>query len=160
MATAKDVLREELVLLNYEAGGRDEVLQALAALLLEDGATKDTYLAALLKREAEFPTGLPTEGIKVALPHAGAEHVNYSALAVAILSSPVKFYRMDEPQTELDVEVVLMLANADPNEQVQTLRRLCEMFGEPEALQALKAAGTASDVVRLLRQGCEVSDAA
>ena len=153
MPSTKEVLREELVLLNHKAGRAEDVLRAMAKLLYDDGAVKDTYCDAMLEREKEFPTGLPTQEIHVALPHAGVEHVHYSAMAVAVMARPVKFREMGAPDNELDVEIILMLANADPDEQVQTLRKLVELFDEPAALHALKAAPTSAEVVRLLKEG-------
>ncbi len=154
MSSSKDVLREELVLLEYEARSAEDVLQALVDILHNDGAVKETYFDAMLAREKEFPTGLPTEGIKVALPHAGVEHVNYSALAVATLKHPVEFGEMGGlPESRLNVEIVLMLANADPEEQVQTLRKLVDMFDEPGALLALKSAKNPAEAVHLIREG-------
>jgi PTS system galactitol-specific IIA component len=155
MSQSRDVLREELVLQNVQADCAEDALRALADLLFRDGAVKATYCDAMLQRETEFPTGLPTQEIKVALPHAGVEHVNYSALAVAILARPVKFCEMGTPDNELDVEIILMLANADPAEQVQTLRRLVDLFDEPASLHALKAAQTPAEVVRVLREGSQ-----
>jgi PTS system galactitol-specific IIA component len=153
MSVTRDVLREELVLLNYEADSAEDVLRALADLLLADGAVKDSYYEAMLTRERAYPTGLPTEEVKVALPHADVEHVNYSALAVATLARPVTFREMGAPDNELDVEIVLMLANADPDEQVQTLRKLVDLFDEPASLHALKDAQTPAQVIDLLRSG-------
>jgi PTS system galactitol-specific IIA component len=143
-------LKEELILLAYEAESREDVLHALADLLYQHGAVKASYHDAVFAREKQFPTGLPTQDIKVALPHAGVEHVNYSALAIAILQHPVSFYQMDDPDHQLDVEIVLMLANAEPNEQIQTLRQLCELFDEPEALRDLKMAQSPKEVINII----------
>ena len=153
MPETMDVLRDELVLLGYRAQSAAEVLQAMAAVLYEDGAIKDSYYPAMMEREQQYPTGLPTEGIKVALPHAGVEHVNYSALAVAVLDPPVAFCQMDDPTCELPVEIVFMLANADPEEQVQTLRMLVDMFDEPESLRRIRDARTPAEVVDQMREG-------
>jgi galactitol PTS system EIIA component len=154
--SAMDAIREDLVLLDYNAAGRDDVLRALANLLFISGATKETYCQAMLDREMLYPTGLPTEGIKVALPHADAEYVNFSALAIATLRNPVKFQEMGgEPDSLLDVEIILMLANADPHEQVETLRTLVDFFDEPSALESLKGAETPAELVALLRDGYE-----
>jgi PTS system galactitol-specific IIA component len=125
----------------------------MADVLYRDGSVKDTYFDAMLERERAYPTGLPTQEVKVALPHAGVEHVNYSAMAVGILAHPVKFGEMGAPDNELDVEIVLMLANADPDEQVQTLRKLVDMFDEPASLLALMAAGSPAEVVKLMKDG-------
>jgi galactitol PTS system EIIA component len=152
-ANQKEVFREELVLLHPAADCAETVLRALADVLYKDGAVKESYFDAMLAREKLYPTGLPTEQVKVALPHADVEHVNYSAMAVAILSQPVQFCEMGTADSPLDVEIILMLANADPAEQVQTLRRLVEMFDEPASLVALRDAQTPAEVVSLMRSG-------
>jgi PTS system galactitol-specific IIA component len=149
----KSVFRNELVLLQYPAADAEDVLRALADLLHRDGAVKDTYCEAMLERERAYPTGLPTEGIRVAIPHAGVEHVNYSAFAIATLASPVRFGEMGgRPEDQLDVQIVMMLANADPDEQVKTLRKMVDMFDEPESLKALMAAEAPAEVVRILSE--------
>jgi PTS system galactitol-specific IIA component len=154
MANLKDVFREELILLNYQAKDAEDVLRALADRLLEDGAVKDTYFQAMLDRERAYPTGLPIEGIKVAIPHADVEHVNYSAFAIATLLQPVKFGEMGAGlDSLLDVQIVMMLANADPDEQVKTLRKLVDLFDEPGSLQAIMTATSPVEVVKILREG-------
>ena len=59
------------------------------------------------------------------------------------------------PEDLLDVKIVMMLANADPDEQVKTLRRMVDMFDEPATLQALVESKTPAQIVTLLRSGYE-----
>ena len=129
------------------------MLKALADRLFEDGSVKETYFEAMLKRERSYPTGLPTDGIKVAIPHAEVEHVNYSAFAIATLPEPVKFGEMGAgPESTLDVQIVMMLANADPEEQVKTLRKMVDLFDEPDSLQAIMVANSPKEVVDILKE--------
>lgn len=112
MTDKKEVFREELILLNYEAKDAEDVLRALADKLFEDGSVKDTYFQAMYNRERSYTTGLPTEGIHVAIPHAEVEHVNYSAFAIATMPKPVEFGEMGAaPDYTLDVQIAMMLAN-------------------------------------------------
>jgi len=149
-----EAIREDLALVHYPAASRDDILRTLADLLFRCGATKDSYCQAMLDREALYPTGLPTEGIQVALPHADSIHVNFSALAIATLRNPVQFQEMGaDSDSLLDVKIVLMLANANPDEQVETLRTLVDFFDEPTALETLMNAQTPAQVVTLLREG-------
>ena len=153
MSNAKEVFREELVLMNFKANDAEHVLRSLAEILKEDGSVKDTYFQAMFDRERLYPTGLPTEGIKVAIPHAEVEHVNYSAFAIATLPEPVKFGEMGgAPEDTLDVQIVMMLANADPEEQVRTLRKMVDLFDEPESLEAIMAAKTPKEIVKILNE--------
>ena len=152
--SAIDAIREDVALVHFPAKSRDDILRNLADLLYRCGATKDSYYQAMVDREELYPTGLPTARIRVALPHADAIHVNFSALAIATLQNPVQFHEMGgEPDSVLDVEIVLMLANADPDEQVETLRTLVNFFDEPSALESLMNAQTSSQLVTLLREG-------
>jgi len=153
MTDKKEVFREELVLLNYQAKDAEDVLKALADRLFEDGSVKETYFQAMLDRERLYPTGLPIDGIKVAIPHAEVEHVNYSAFAIATLPKPVKFGEMGAASDcFLDVQIVMMLANADPEEQVKTLRKMVDLFDEPDSLDALVAAKTEDEIVIILKE--------
>ena len=153
MNNSKEVFRKELVLLNYQAKDAEDVLKALADKLFEDGSVKETYFQAMLDRERLYPTGLPIDGIKVAIPHAEVEHVNYSAFAIATLPTPVKFGEMGAgPDSFLDVQIIMMLANADPEEQVKTLRKMVDLFDEPDSLDAIMAAKTTDDIVEILKE--------
>nr|MBC7244520.1 PTS sugar transporter subunit IIA [Chloroflexota bacterium] len=144
-------LDEKLVCLNVRAADSDTVIRKLAEMLYACGAVKDSYGGAVCKREQQFPTGLPTRGVYVAIPHAEAEHVNYTAIAVATCSPAVPFGNMADPEEKLPVELVIMVAVADSSQQVKMLQRLAEAFGEPETLLALKEARTPAKVVSLLR---------
>jgi mannitol/fructose-specific phosphotransferase system IIA component (Ntr-type) len=45
---------------------------------------------------------------------------------------------MADPDEGLDVMLVFMLANRNPEEQIQTLRNLAMLFGQPEKLIELR----------------------
>lgn len=145
-------LDEKLICLNLAAADKETVIHKLAALLNACGAVGPEYGRAVCERERVFPTGLPTRGVCVAIPHADAEHVRFSALALASCASPVAFGNMGNPDETLPVELVILLAVADGKEQVQVLRQLAEAFGEPHILQALRAARTPEEVIRILRE--------
>ena len=149
---------ESLVALNMQCRSREEVLKKLCDLLYQEGAVGKDFFQAAWEREESFPTGLPTEGVKVALPHPGTEYVNYSALAVGILKNPVEFRNMANPDEILEVEMVFLLANDDPKGQVDLLKRLALLFGQPDKLAKLKAMQSPSDVVAMLKT--ELSDKA
>ena len=57
---------------------------------------------------------------------------------MGILEQPVKFRNMADPDEQLDVHIVIMMANSNPTEQIDTLRNLAELFGEGEKLVELQ----------------------
>jgi PTS system galactitol-specific IIA component len=132
------VLSENLIALDFKAADSRTVIDALAGLLVEQGLVTLDYAEQTYKRELNHPTGLPTKPFCIAFPHAGAEGVCQSALAMASLRSPVMFKNMADPDENLPVLLVFMLANRQPEEQIQTLRSLAVLFGQPEKLESLR----------------------
>ena len=83
--------------------------------------------------------------------------VNQSALGVAVLHQPVKFQNMADPDEDLDVLLVFMLANREPEEQIQTLKNLAVLFGQPEKLVELRDQATLQGVESWLRRELRLS---
>ena len=143
---------ESLIAFDLQAAGAQEVIDLLAAKMHAQGLVAADYGAQTWARENAHPTGLPTQPFCIAFPHADAEGVNQSALGVAILSEPVKFQNMADPDEALDVLLVFMLANREPEEQIQTLRNLAMLFGQSEKLVELREQTTLQGVESWLRR--------
>jgi PTS system galactitol-specific IIA component len=143
--------QESFVITNFEASHPDEVISELAGCLHQAGMVDANYGQATIDREIAHPTGLPTRPFPIAFPHADADGVKQSALAVACLKKPVPFRNMGDPDEILPVEIVIMLANKSPEEQIQTLRNLAELFGEAEKLAELKGLSEPCGIVDWLK---------
>lgn len=144
-------LQESFIFVDLEAQDAKEVINALSDSLFEAGLVAEGYGKATIEREGKHSTGLPTRPFPIAFPHADAAGVNESALAVATLKNPVGFKNMADPDEELPVELVIMLANKSPEEQIQTLRSLAELFGDPEKLSELRNLVKEKDIVKWLK---------
>ncbi len=138
----------ELVLPQCEARTSEEVVKALCGLMEARGMVKDTYCGAVLRRERDYPTGVPTAFYDVAIPHAPSEHVLQPGFAVAQLKEPVKFYSMGDAEQELQVRVVFLLAIQDPNSQLEMLKALMGTFEDEGVMKALADARTAEEIAR------------
>ena len=86
------MLSDKIILLDEAAADNQEALGKIADQMTRSGAVKDSYKSAILKREVDFPTGLATVNIGIAMPHTDAEHVNYDQLGVLRLREPVSFF--------------------------------------------------------------------
>jgi len=87
-----------------------ETLKRVSEYLYNKGLVKETYVESLLKREKEFPTGLQSEkGVGVAIPHADIEHVLEEAFVAIFPTKTLHFHKMDEPEKEIPVDLVLLL---------------------------------------------------
>lgn len=149
---------ESLIALNLEAPDCHAVIDVLASKLHAQGFVVEEYGQQTYQRELEHPTGLPTKPFCIAFPHADAQGVLASALALATLAKPVAFRNMGDPDEELPVSLVLMLANREPEEQIQTLRNLALLFSKPDKLVALRDQPTARDAAACLRAELHLED--
>ncbi len=148
---------ESLIAFDLHVKEAKEVIDFLADSMHAQGLVAADYGAQTWARELNHPTGLPTTPFCIAFPHADAEGVNRSALGVAVMHQPVKFQNMADPDECLDVNIVFMLANRDPDEQIQTLRNLALLFGQPEKLVELRDQTTLHGVESWLRRELRLS---
>ena len=148
---------EKLIAFDLQAEDAKEVIALLAGKMHAQGLVSAEYGAQTWAREMIHPTGLPTKPFCIAFPHADAEGVNRSALGVAVMRQPVIFQNMADPDEGLDVMLVFMLANRDPEEQIQTLRNLAMLFGQPEKLLELRDQSTLQGVESWLRHELSLS---
>jgi PTS system galactitol-specific IIA component len=114
--------------------------------MLKGGYVKTSYLAAVLEREEKMPTGLQTQAYGIAIPHSDPEHVNCSAIAIALLDQPVLFKNMADPTEDVPVQLVLMLAIAEKGSVTSVLARLAEAFLNPAIMNHLSAMKTAQQL--------------
>jgi PTS system galactitol-specific IIA component len=148
---------ESLIAFDLQAKDAREVIDLLAAKMHTQKLVTSEYGAQTWAREITHPTGLPTKPFCIAFPHADAEGVNQSALGVAVLHQPVKFQNMADPDEDLDVLLVFMLANREPEEQIQTLKNLALLFGQPEKLVELRDQATLQGAESWLRRELRLS---
>ncbi|TZE81033.1 PTS sugar transporter subunit IIA [Calorimonas adulescens] len=144
------MLDEDLILINFVAKDKEELLEKMASIMTQKGLVKKTYIRSILEREKTFPTGLPADGFGIAIPHTYPDHVEETAMVVATLKDPIRFHVMGSPDNEIDVKIVFMLAVKDPNKQIQLLKNLMNIFQDREALQNLIDSNDKKEVLNLL----------
>jgi mannitol/fructose-specific phosphotransferase system IIA component (Ntr-type) len=73
-------------------------------------------------------------------------------MAVALLDTPVIFHCMDKPEEGLPVQIVFLLANRKPDEQVKSLRSIMSLFEDGANLKDLHEMPDAALVSAFLRE--------
>jgi PTS system galactitol-specific IIA component len=135
----------DLVACSWAGGDREELLGDLAAWLTANGYTTDGFADALLERERSYPTGLPTAGGGVAIPHADPRFARRAALVACRPAGPVGFRRMDDPSVTVDAELVVVLVLGDASRHMELLGGLAGVLGDGDRVRALTgAAGPAA----------------
>lgn len=128
---------DELIFPNLEVETKEDVIIFLAEKLREANLVADNYKDALLTRETIYPTGLPSNGYNVAIPHADYTLVNKTTVAIGILKKPVVFKAMDNVDQDIDVSLVIMLAINEPHGQIEMLQRIVEVIKNDELRREL-----------------------
>lgn len=145
------LLHENTILLNIDANNYEEALDALSTRLFETGYVKESYIEAVKVREREFSTGLPAEGIDIAIPHTNIEHVNTACVAIGTLSKPVQFKMMGTDDTYVNTEIMFMLALKEHHSQLEMLQNLMMLIQNSELLKAVKQSKSPGAVLDLLK---------
>lgn len=101
----------------------DEVLQHIHATQTAAGIVKETYLAALREREADYPTGIQLDGYSVAIPHCDSQHAIKPAVNIIRLPEAIEVNEADG-DGKLRVNLVINLVVTDPSDQLQLLKAL------------------------------------
>lgn len=136
--TLMDLLKLEHILVEVEAKDTQDAIRKMTAALVETNHVSAEFAEDVWKRETTFPTGLPTQPLAVAIPHADPDHVNQSAVCVGILRSPVRFAQMGtDGSTVLDVSMIFMLAIKEKEKQVEMIQQLVTLIQSPKLLEGL-----------------------
>lgn len=115
----------------------EQVLEKLADTLYGQDYVTEQYKGAIKRREKEFPTGLPTGEICVAIPHTDPQYVNAPAICLGILEKPVEFHVMGMENETVDVQIVFMLAIKKKEDQLGLLQKLIEVCQNQEILKVI-----------------------
>lgn len=142
---------EQNFLMPFVAETKEDAIKQLGNLLLENGFVKESFVPAVIAREKEFATGLPTNDIGVAIPHTDAHHVTKQAIAVGLLSDPVKFCVMGDPfDSEIDVQLILMLAVPNKEKVMTVLTQVMEIIQNPTFLKTMAEQKNREELVAML----------
>ena len=119
----------------YVAGTRDESLSFLSDSLSKGGYVKEGYKESLLEREEKYPTGLVlADSVNVAIPHTETEFVNEDVFVIGVPQNDIKFRRIDDPTTEVCVDLIFLFVIKNPQKYVKVLSALTENFANEEFL--------------------------
>jgi PTS system galactitol-specific IIA component len=144
------LFREDLIVMNSAAATREEALAELAEMLRANNYVHASFAQAVLHREDEFPTGLPTSPVGVAIPHTDVEHVISPAIAVSIVANPVQFNEMGNPDNQVGVRIIFMLAVNAPHMQLDLLKQLMSRISDANSLISLLHAQNKQEVLQVM----------
>lgn len=147
----KNLLDEKIINLNIEANDNIDAINKLGKMLVENKYIDTSYIESVLEREKTFPTGLVLANAGIAIPHASPNNnVRKNGIAIISLKKPVKFHSMENPATEIDVDMVFMLALASSTEHLDVLKKLFITFQNQTLINDLKNITDKNKFLKLL----------
>jgi len=151
--TLTDLLKPEHILIRVEAVNAQDAIRKLSAALVDSGHVTPEFADDVWKRELTFPTGLPTQPLAVAIPHADPDHVSLSAVCIGVLMAPVGFAQMGtDGATVLDVRLIFLLAIKEREKQVELIQQLISLIQNGSLLEGLAEAKDPAEAMALIKR--------
>lgn len=147
----EEMVKNSIIFTRAQFDNAKDAISFLAQQLKDRQIVKETFLESVLEREKKYPTGLYLGKINVAIPHTDTEHVLKSGLAIATLTKPVMFRRMDRPEQEIPVSIIFVLAVLNPKEYIKFLSKLTTSFGNGDYIEKMFNAQQPKEIIEILK---------
>jgi mannitol/fructose-specific phosphotransferase system IIA component (Ntr-type) len=151
-----DLIKPDLVLMNFDATDKWEAIESLVDVLVGKGRISDEQrqpiLDALIAREGIASTGMENG---VALPHASVDILDEAVACVAISRDGVPFESADESLAT--ILILLVIPRHRVQQHIRTLAAIARLLNVSEMREALLACDTADCLVKVIRDEEEVA---
>lgn len=128
----KNMFQIDLINTDLVVETKEETFKIVGNELQDKGFVNNEYVGGLIRREKEFPTGLITKHLNIALPHSDTEYVNKPFIYVVRLKGkPLTFKQMGDNQ-KLQVKDLFFLGIKDASKQVHLLSYLMDLFSNED----------------------------
>ncbi|MDF2678972.1 MAG: putative IIA-like nitrogen-regulatory protein PtsN [Brevibacillus sp.] len=142
-----------------ESVDQSELLNQLGGMLIQTGAVSVEYIKAVCEREKDFPTGLYTGEVNVAIPHADpGHHVMKPTIALGVVRKGVPFRNMADPTADIPVQLVFLLAPERGETQLVILEQIMNLIQDQANMRKIMDAQGTEDVWNVLGQLVHVEE--
>ena len=132
-----------------KVGTFEDALRGIATTAASLDLVRSSWLDAVLARDGEFPTGLPT-AIPVAIPHTESSHVKADGFGFFRLESPIECGEMGSLDDTVSISMIFPLLITDPKDQVDLLMSVIDKLQTPGLLESLMSATSDSVIMKIL----------
>lgn len=145
------MLQPELVFLNIDAKDRKNLYKQIAEKLMKLGYVKDTYESALNKREDEFPTGVVSEHISIALPHANPENINKPFVAIVTTKNLIELLQMGY-NTKEETKTFFFLGIQHSDDQLTLLQKFMALIQDKDFVDDFESITDESEMFQYIEK--------
>lgn len=148
----EEFFKKENIFIQESFQDYESALTFLSEYLRSKGKVEDGFKKALLEREENYPTGLLVGDINVAIPHVDHQYVKESEVLLCTLEEPIPFRRMDLPEEEVDVSVIILLAIDSPDGHLGMLKQIIGFVQNQEVLKKMIKEKDKDSVSKILNE--------
>ncbi|MFN4216037.1 MAG: PTS sugar transporter subunit IIA [Brevinematales bacterium] len=143
----REILEERFVRIGLKATKKNEIFEELAELFQEiHGIDKKEAYKAMVEREKKGSTGL---GNGLAIPHGRSPHVKDLHLLFVYEPEGREFEAYDKQPSYLFLAVITS-DEYSPQQQLEILRIIVEIYEKTDMVQAIKKVKTPNDLYKLI----------
>lgn len=133
-------------------GGQDEFFSYIFQKLKQNNYVEESFLVALKAREKEYPTGLQTQFMGVAIPHTDPQHIKKPFIFITKLKNPIKFGQMGSVDELVEVHYTFVLGFDKGEQQLVLLQNLMKMFSDEEIMNQLSDVDSEKEMYTIVKQ--------
>ena len=145
-------LIEDGLFLELNSTNKEEFFEELFQILFDKKMVNDEFLDAIKKREEEFPTGLETSTMGVAVPHVDSKYVNCNALVLCKFNMPIMFKRMDAIEKDIEVKEAFVLLINNDGKHMEALQSLTKIWQNSNILDGIYIANSKEQIIDLIKE--------
>ncbi len=130
---------------------KEELFANISTMLEKEAYVGSGFQQALLDRETDFPTGLPTSPA-VAIPHTDGELVKKDALVFINNQSGIVFGEMGgEEDSVVYAKIIIMLVINSGQQHLEELQHLIQLIQQPEFLENVIASRDVREMQKVIQ---------
>jgi fructose-specific phosphotransferase system IIA component len=144
-----DVLKENLVFLDFEADNKEQAIEKFIVALQETGAIKepDALKDAIFEREKLGTTGV---GGGIAMPHARSSAIKSLTVAFFRSNEGIDFKSIDDQPVHLIFVLLAPISSGGP--YLKLLAKISRLLRSDDFRNSLLEAKTAAEIMEIIQE--------
>lgn len=143
---------KDLMMLNADFSTSQQMFEFVSNELVARDFVEQSFKASIINREKNFPTGLATEYLQIAIPHTDVVHVKKPFIYVIKLEKSLPFLQMATTDKWIDVNTVFILGIKNPSKQVGLLSTIMDKFREKIFIDNFSAISNQDQMIDFLQK--------
>jgi PTS system galactitol-specific IIA component len=121
---------------NFDSSSKEELLNIMSQGLIKNNFVTEDYFYKVMEREKKYPTGIQA-AVGFAIPHTNPEYVMKESISISILSNPIIFHDMSDPEKTVSVKIVFLLAFNKNEKHLESLQKIIELVTDTSLINNL-----------------------